>query len=117
MTAKQRIYLIGLPASGKTTIGRWLAERLGWEFYDIDEAVISKSGLSIFRFFEERGEEEFRKLETELLEKAKTISIERLNVLTKPYLFKNLNPKIELAVILGCVFGGLFWALLPGLFY
>ncbi len=45
------------------------------------------------------------------------ISIERLNVLTKPYLFKNLNPKIELAVILGCVFGGLFWALLPGLFY
>jgi shikimate kinase len=74
MTAKQRIYLIGLPASGKTTIGRWLAERLGWEFYDIDEAVISKSGLSIFRFFEERGEEEFRKLETELLRETKLIN-------------------------------------------
>ena len=56
MTDKQRIFLIGLPASGKTTIGRWLAERLGWEFYDIDEAIISKMGISIYRFLEEKGE-------------------------------------------------------------
>lgn len=72
MTQKHRIYLIGLPASGKTTVGRWLAERLGWDFYDIDEDIVSRSGMSIFRFFEENGEEEFRKLESEILRETKT---------------------------------------------
>jgi hypothetical protein len=44
------------------------------------------------------------------------ISIERLNVISKPYLLKNMSPHLELSIILGCICGGLFWALLPGLF-
>ena len=56
-----------MPASGKTTIGKWLADKMGVGFLDIDEAIIEKTGLSIYQYFKEYGEESFRKLETEIL--------------------------------------------------
>ena len=58
------IYLVGFMASGKTTIGRGLADQLGWSFADIDQDVESRQGTTISQIFETRGESEFRTLET-----------------------------------------------------
>jgi shikimate kinase len=58
------IYLTGFMASGKTTIGRRLADVLGWTFVDIDEEIEAAQGVSIAHIFDTRGEPEFRKLET-----------------------------------------------------
>lgn len=57
------IYLVGFMAAGKTTIGRVLAERLGWHFVDLDEEIEAAQHMTIARLFETRGEEEFRRLE------------------------------------------------------
>jgi shikimate kinase len=53
--------------SGKSTIGGLLADRLGWGFVDLDTAIESAAGRPISRIFEEQGEEEFRRQETEAL--------------------------------------------------
>ena len=55
--------------SGKSTVGRIVAEELGWGFVDLDEAVAERAGLSIPEIFESSGEPYFRTLERrELLE-------------------------------------------------
>jgi shikimate kinase len=55
--------------SGKSTIGHIVAEDLGWEFLDLDEAVAERAGLSIPQIFDTMGEPHFRNLErTALLE-------------------------------------------------
>ena len=61
------IYLAGFMASGKSTIGRLLAERLGWHFVDLDEEVEHAASLSITEIFDQQGEPEFRRLEREAL--------------------------------------------------
>lgn len=58
------IYLIGFMGSGKTTVGRALAERLGWRFIDIDGDIEESEKVAISEIFESRGEEEFRRIET-----------------------------------------------------
>ena len=45
------IYLVGFMASGKTTIGRLLAEELGWHFSDLDEQIEAQQETSIARIF------------------------------------------------------------------
>lgn len=62
-----RIFLVGFMGSGKTTIGRLLARRLGRPFIDLDERIVERTGRSISRLFAERGEAAFRQLETELI--------------------------------------------------
>jgi shikimate kinase len=57
------IYLAGFMGSGKTTIGRLLADRLGWRFVDLDQEIEAAERMSIPRIFETRGEPEFRRLE------------------------------------------------------
>jgi shikimate kinase len=57
------IYLAGFMAAGKTTIGRLLAERLGWHFVDLDEEIEAAEKMTIAQIFETRGEEEFRRIE------------------------------------------------------
>lgn len=64
---KQNIVLTGMPASGKTTIGRLLAERLGKPFYDIDTEVVKKAGKAISEIFRNEGEKAFRDMETETI--------------------------------------------------
>lgn len=62
------IYLVGFMGSGKTTIGRRLAEALGWSFADIDDDIEARAGMPIPAIFEGQGEPEFRRLESESLE-------------------------------------------------
>lgn len=61
-----RIYIIGLPGSGKTTIGQLLAQRLDTAFFDIDDIVVAKTKKSVAELFE-ISEELFRKEETDVL--------------------------------------------------
>lgn len=61
------LYLVGFMASGKTTIGRSLAEELGWSFADIDEDVEGRQGTTINEIFKTQGEAEFRTLETQAI--------------------------------------------------
>ena len=57
------IILTGFMGTGKTTIGKRLAKRLGWRFVDVDQWIEECAGLSIPRIFAERGETVFRRLE------------------------------------------------------
>jgi len=70
------IYLTGFMASGKTTIGRLLAEELGWHFSDLDEEIEAQQGISIAQIFDTRGEQEFRRIESEAI-RAHVRSVER----------------------------------------
>jgi shikimate kinase len=62
----ERIVLIGFMASGKTEVGRELAERLGWRHVDLDEEISRREGCTIAEIFESRGEAAFRALEVEV---------------------------------------------------
>lgn len=57
------IVLVGLMGAGKTTIGRRIADMLGWPFYDSDDEIVRAAGKSISAIFEEEGEPAFRDLE------------------------------------------------------
>lgn len=67
-----KIFLIGLPGSGKTTIGRALAERLAIPFVDLDVEVEKKEGCSIGQIFEREGEPYFRQAEASVLREIST---------------------------------------------
>jgi shikimate dehydrogenase len=62
------IYLVGFMGTGKTTVGRALAEKMGKEFYDIDDMIIQDENKSIYDIFSVKGEGYFRDKETEILE-------------------------------------------------
>ncbi len=62
------ISLIGLPGSGKSTVGRQLARRLGLSFVDSDQAIEHRIACPIREFFEREGEESFRDVEEKVLE-------------------------------------------------
>ena len=59
------ISIVGMPSSGKTTIGKALAEKLGKTFVDLDEEIVRRAGKSIPDIFAQEGEAAFRRLETE----------------------------------------------------
>jgi len=61
----RHVWLVGMPGSGKSTIGPLLAERLGLAFVDIDDEVERAAGRSIGDIFDADGAEAFRELETE----------------------------------------------------
>ena len=62
-----RVYLVGFMGSGKTTVGRRLAERLAVPFVDLDAAYEAMAGETVRSTFETRGEAFFREREAELL--------------------------------------------------
>ena len=64
------IFLIGFMGSGKTTVGRLLAERLGWSFGDLDELIVRSAGLTVAEIFAREGEEGFRRREIEAVRTA-----------------------------------------------
>ncbi len=57
------IYLVGFMGSGKSTVGRLLAGRLGWAFVDLDAEIEQSAGLKISEVFDAQGEAAFRALE------------------------------------------------------
>ena len=61
------IFLTGFMGSGKTTVGRLLAERIGWQFFDLDHDIETAEQCSIADIFARHGELEFRRIETEAL--------------------------------------------------
>jgi shikimate kinase len=67
MNTPQRIWLIGLMGSGKTSVGRATARRLEWAFIDTDDVVEAVNGMSVQEIFLRRGEEAFRLLEAEAI--------------------------------------------------
>lgn len=64
----QNIILIGFMGSGKSSIGKQLSRRLGYDYLDTDDLIVSKAGKSITTIFETEGEPSFREFETEILE-------------------------------------------------
>ncbi|MCS6817828.1 MAG: shikimate kinase [Blastocatellia bacterium] len=62
-----RIFLVGFMGSGKTTVGRLLAEKLGYAFLDLDELIQEQAGLSIREIFARMGEGAFREMESRAL--------------------------------------------------
>ncbi|MFM7700391.1 MAG: shikimate kinase [Bacteroidota bacterium] len=63
-----RIYLVGMPGSGKSSSGRLLARILGYAFEDLDTAIVQRSGMSVNEIFTLKGEAFFREMETQCLE-------------------------------------------------
>ena len=61
----RHVALIGFMGSGKSTLGQALAERIGRLFFDVDQFIESRAGMTISELFDERGEAEFRRLEVE----------------------------------------------------
>jgi shikimate kinase len=61
------IYMVGFMGSGKTTIGRHLARKLGWNFFDTDAEIEAAEKTTIAQIFMGRGEPEFRRIETEII--------------------------------------------------
>lgn len=61
------VYLIGYMGSGKSTAGIKLATRLGKSFIDLDAELEQRAGISISEWFAQKGEDDFRKAETQLL--------------------------------------------------
>ena len=63
-----KIFLIGFMGSGKSTIGRKLANYLQYDFVDLDKLIENKAGMSIAEYFSKNGEESFRELERDTLQ-------------------------------------------------
>lgn len=63
----ENLILIGMPGSGKSTVGKLLAEKLGKEFIDADDQIVNIAGRTIPEIFTSEGEEGFRRIETDVL--------------------------------------------------
>lgn len=87
-----RIYLLGMMGSGKSTVGRKLANKISYDFLDLDDMIEDKIGMSIADFFATEGEEKFRFIEQETLRE--TFQLENVIVSTGggvPCFFNNIE--------------------------
>ena len=62
------VFLVGFMGAGKTSVGRGLGQRLGWDFVDLDERIQDREGRSIEQIFEQSGESGFRDVEHSCLQ-------------------------------------------------
>jgi shikimate kinase len=74
---RNNIVLVGFMGTGKSTVGRFLAEKLGWEFIDTDHYIEKQEKMSIAELFNKHGEPYFREIETrsilEIMEKSNQV--------------------------------------------
>ena len=61
------VFIIGMPGSGKSTIGKMLARSINKPFYDLDQVIEHKTGSTVSEYFKKHGEDKFRLLEADLL--------------------------------------------------
>lgn len=61
------LVFVGLPGAGKTLVGALVAQRLGLDFFDADQEIERRTGLSVFDYFQTFGERAFRALEREVI--------------------------------------------------
>ncbi len=107
------VYLVGFMGAGKTSVGKALADRLGYEFLDLDQLLATRFEGSISGVFEVHGEEAFREAET--AELRRTTGRDRLVVATGGGAFCS---DVNRLVIAGCggisVFLDVPWEMLQG---
>lgn len=84
----QRIVLTGFMGAGKSTVGRLIADRIGWDFLDLDICIETSTGKSTRELFDALGEPGFRELETDLwasvLQKSQVVIAPGGAVIDKP---------------------------------
>ena len=80
--AVQHLALLGLMASGKSTVGRSVARRLGWTFVDVDDVIEASTGSTVAELWESGGEQAFRLLERQVVVEA--LASASPNVLAAP---------------------------------
>lgn len=66
---KQNIVLVGMPGSGKSTLGRMLAKKTGKAFYDSDSEIEKQTGMCIPDYFSKYGEDGFRAIENDVIKR------------------------------------------------
>jgi len=108
---KERICIIGMPGSGKSTIGKQLSKKLKYSFFDTDEEIEKKEKIKIKDLFSIKGEDYFRTIETsifnEIINKKKIVistgggliikNLDKLKISFNIYLYCNLNILTERA--------------------
>lgn len=103
MSPPRQVVLTGLPGSGKSSVGRELARRLGWSFIDLDEAIVEREGRAIARIFAESGEERFRQLEAaataELRDRDRLVLAPGGGWITKPAAVALIRPPALMAYL------------------
>ena len=70
------VVLVGMMGSGKTTVGRRVAAKLGYKFIDTDDLVVARAGKSVREVFEHDGEAMFRAHEAQALAEALATSVD-----------------------------------------
>ena len=65
MSDATQVVLVGLSGSGKSTVGKILAQLLGWRFVDLDQLIEAKTTLTVAEIFARHGEERFRQWEAD----------------------------------------------------
>jgi shikimate kinase len=71
--SQDRLFLVGFMGVGKTTVGRALAQKLQYQFIDLDDLIQSATGKTVAEIFAEYGEAYFRKRETEMIQSCKEL--------------------------------------------
>ena len=95
-----RIYLIGLPGCGKSTLGKKLAQKLNYEFIDMDSYIEKSAGMFVDEIFEKYGEDYFRALESNVL--SDFLSLDNVIIATGGGVIKNKDNKDKMSGL--CIF-------------
>jgi shikimate kinase len=101
--ALRQVILTGLPGSGKSTVGRALAERIEWDFVDLDAEIVRRAGRPVSLIFSESGEERFRDLEalatSELRDRQRVVIAPGGGWVTRPETVSLLRPPARLVYL------------------